>query len=197
MAHSLFTATPVHGELSPQLRATRKALSRAYPGCQHATLENSQGVAFGRAELVGLYLAKSDAPFFLSLDADIGVDASVVARMIDTPGDVVIAPYRQRKAPFAWTFQGSPDNVEFSALGCALIRRHVLEAMTETIHEYDSQLGHRVWDMFRPEIFGRRMHEADTAWCIRVRLRGFTIRALIGAEVDHDGVFSCLTAEAA
>jgi hypothetical protein len=190
----LFTATPVHGELQERLKATRKALSRAYHGCEHATLENSQGVAFGRAELVGMYLAKSKAPLFLSLDADIGVSVLVVDRMVATKADIVVTPYRQRKPPHAWTFQGTPGNVEFSALGCALIRRHVLESLAQTIHEYDSQLGHKAWDMFRPEIFGRRLHEADTSFCIRARAKGFSIVALVGAEVDHDGTFSYLEA---
>lgn len=200
MTPPLFTATPVHGELQDRLKATRKALSRAYPGCEHATLTNSQGVAYGRAELVGLYLAKSSAPLFLSLDADIGVSADVVARMIaahdefGSRGGIVVAPYRQRKPPHEWTLQITDGRVEFSALGCALMGRQVLEAMREPEHEYDSWRGYRAWDMFRPEIFERRLHEADTSFCLRGRALGFSIVALMGAEVDHDGVFSCLTA---
>lgn len=204
MAHSpLFTATPVHGELQDRLRATRRALSLAYPGCEHATLPNSQGVAYGRAELVGMYLAKSDSPLFLSLDADIGVNPGVVARMIaahdefGSRGGIVVAPYRQRKPPHAWTLQITDGRVEFSALGCALMGRQVLEAMREPEHEYDSWRGYRAWDMFRPEIFERRLHEADTSFCLRARALGFSIVALVEATTDHDGVFSCLTAEAA
>jgi hypothetical protein len=205
MISPLFTATPVHGVLQDRLKATRRVLFRAFPGCEHATLENSQGVAFGRAELVGMYLAKSQAPMFLSLDADIGVSADVVARMIDTYGDVVIAPYRQRVPPHEWTFRCHPQSpvirgtisVLCSALGCALIRRHVFEALRDDASRYVSHQGYEAWDMFRPSIVGDsdgvpRLEEADYSFCHRVRALGYSIVGLVGAEVDHDGTTSTL-----
>lgn len=150
-----------------------------------------------RALIVGAF-RETDATHVLFRDDDVDVSGSTVARMIAADAAAIVAPYVLRDddnaAPARFDVTLEPDgSVRWAGLGCALVRRDVLERLWT---DYEGELGFerqgRAYVAMFRDFFGERDNGVeliceDAAFWWRVRLCGFRVQALDDCEVRHAG----------
>lgn len=148
-----------------------------------------------QAQLIADFLASSCTHLFFRED-DILIRPEVLARMLARGWPAVVAPYLVRGTDRLETTVDDEGYVIAAGLGCALVERRVLEALTA---KHDAELhylqeGVRLVDLtaerFVERAGGRQKMKGDHAFWARVREAGFPIRVLEDVVVDHAGQVS-------
>lgn len=145
-----------------------------------------------RARIAAKFL-EGDCDWLFLRDDDIDVSSSTIQSMIDMNVNCTIAPYLVRNTDrFDVVFDES-GNVVWAGLGCALIRRSVIEKLWaehyEELHFYEEhRLRVGIFRDFFAEIDGvRRLLKEDHAFWYRVRAAGYSINVLDSSIVNHAG----------
>ena len=141
-------------------------------------------IAAKRNHMVRRFLEKKHLQWYLCLDSDMTPPPHTILRLLATGRDVVTAVCCEKEPPFevcaghgksgGWTRLnefGGPDpvkEVDWTGMGCLLVRRNVLEAIGDPWFEAD------------PEGVGE-----DIAFCEKVRRAGFKIYCDTGLWVGH------------
>lgn len=152
-------------------------------------------LAVSQAQMVQAFLA-SDCNRFFSREDDILIQASVLQRMIDKDVPAIVAPYFVRGTERLETTLDADGAVIWAGLGCALLKREVLETLSAA---YAEELGfiqdgvplvHLFRDFFADRDDGRQLVKGDHAFWWRVRTAGFRVEALDDVTVNHAGQVS-------
>lgn len=160
---------------------------------------NCPNLNVARARLLAGYY-ESRQPYLFLHDDDIDVQPGVVARMLALEAPGVVAPYRVRGTErYAVTYD-SQGQVTWAGLGCALVRRDVIDALWdlhfEELHFFElTAAGERarvgLFDDEFADVNGvRRKLKDDHAFWLRVRLAGYPIVALDDVTTTHAGEVS-------
>jgi hypothetical protein len=151
----------------------------------------------------------------LCFDDDISADAETIVEMLSADADCILATYAQRMPPHRITVHtlegrdprtvptrrtskgGRILEVASGGLGCALVRRRVVETLCERHRELvfeDGATTHvKIFEEDIVDLDGqRRSVGEDVAFYGRVRAAGFKVECLADATINHDGTIANL-----
>ena len=151
-----------------------------------------------RAICCTFFLKRRDFTHWLTIDADMGVKATVIQAMLDFEEPFVLAPgpYRDSQELAACGRVRAPERglfqqIEFAGLCCALIRRDVTDALLKhhpnhhTFHENGDEIKMVNWfDRLTLAETGDVL-EPDHAFLQRCKEIGFPIWAHTNAQMTH------------
>jgi hypothetical protein len=152
----------------------------------------------------------SGCEWMLCLDDDISADPDTIVEMLSADADCILATYAQRMPPHRITVhtldgrdprtvptRTTPKGsrvleVASGGLGCALVRRRVIETLGERHRELVFEDGATTHvKLFEEDIIDldgqRRSVGEDVAFYGRVRAAGFKVECLADATINHDG----------
>jgi hypothetical protein len=158
---------------------------------------------------------ESGCAWMLCLDDDISADPETILEMLEADADCIFATYAQRLAPHRITLHtvdgvnprrapqrrtlrgGRVLEVASGGLGCALVRRNVVETLCRLHPELAFEEGGtrhtKVFDEAILALDGeRRSVGEDVAFYHRVRGAGFRVECFADATVNHDGTIANL-----
>lgn len=149
-----------------------------------------------RSLLMSRFHSEKFASYVFLRDDDIDISSEVVYTMLAADVPVVMVPYKLRKKDrFDVVFDES-GNLMWGGLGCALIRRDVIDKLWqdyfESLHFYqDGELKVHLFRQEFAEINGTREYmKEDHAFWYRVRTSGFKLLALENQKITHGGITS-------
>lgn len=197
---SVFFATPVYRTDPEEAKAYAQTMTNALK-IQNARLglTMTPWIDVARSSLVGSFRV-SECDYLHFRDQDIAYAPEVLERMLERKAPMIVAPYFVRHSePRRFETVIEHGEVTHAGLGCALVRRDVVEALWDTYYEdlhftQDGQILVNLFDrLYVERDNGRQMFKEDRAFCWRVRAAGHRIEALSPATVTHDGVESTFT----
>lgn len=171
-------------------------------------------LALARSVQATRFLA-SGCEWMLCIDDDISADADTIVEMLSADADCILATYAQRMPPHRITVHtlegrdprvvptrrtpkgGRVFEVASGGLGCALVRRRVVEALCERHRELvfdDGATTHvKIFEEDIVDLDGQpRSVGEDVAFYGRVRAAGFKVECLADATINLDGTIANL-----
>ena len=196
-ASSVFFATPIYRS-DPVLAAQfAQAMTNALkiPNARFG-MTMTPWIDVARSSLVASF-RESGCDYLFFRDHDIAFEPELLRRMLDAKADMIVAPYIVRHSnPQRFETVVENDEVIHAGLGCALIRRDVIETLWENHFDefyfvQDGQVVVNLFDRLYVTIdTERQMWKEDRAFCWRVRNAGYKIKALSPANITHGNVTS-------
>jgi hypothetical protein len=191
----IYFATPCHRGTKEMIGAIANKAAKitsdlAIKGAQCGIVTNCPWLDAARADLIAGFL-NTDCKYLFFQDDDISIESNIIKRMLDMDRDIVVAPYKMRLPPHSWAITQNNGQTINAGLGCALIRRSVVDKMIQDYPEltYDQDGQERV-GLFHHIILNKNMLKEDHAFFYRALKSGFRINCLDNATVDHAGVIS-------
>jgi hypothetical protein len=171
-------------------------------------------LALARSVQATRFLA-SGCEWMLCVDDDISADAETIVEMLSADADCILTTYAQRMPPHRITVHtldgGDPRTVPTrrtpnggrvlevasGGLGCALVRRRVVETLfarhRELVFEDGATAHVKIFEEDIVDLDGqRRSVGEDVAFYGRVRAAGFKVECLADATINHDGTIANL-----
>jgi hypothetical protein len=165
-------------------------------GCTASILHDYPNIEVARSLLISRFREEKFANYVFLRDDDIDIAPEVVYSMISADAPAVLVPYRLRKKDrFDVVFDES-KNLMWGGLGCALIRRDVIDRLWEDyfgeLHFYqDGELKVHLFRQMFANVNGTREYmKEDHSFWHRVRTCGFKLLALEGQKITHAGIQS-------
>lgn len=165
-------------------------------GATASIIHDYPNVEVARSLLISRFHSEKFASYVFLRDDDIDIAPEVVYTMLAADVPAVMVPYKIRKKDrFDVVFDES-NNLMWGGLGCALIRRDVIDKLWqdyfESLHFYqDGELKVHLFRQEFAEINGERQYmKEDHSFWYRVRKSGFKLLALENQLISHAGIKS-------
>ena len=151
------------------------------------TARNESLVHRGRMEMTATFL-ETDFKYMMWIDADIEFTGDDVAKLWNLEADIAVGVYPMKKPDACWyaawkdgalvkdldQFTG-PIEVDYAGTGFMLIRREVVETLTEQEGTWEGKNGRRVPALYMTPVHNDGLESEDYHFCRIARSAGFKV----------------------
>ena len=203
----LLVGTPAYNCLvNTDYLHTILALERIKVPFELITIGNESLITRARNKILSFFQANKEFSHLLFLDADIGIKADDIKKLLLWEKDVIGAAvplkgYQDNKLVFNFgkILDRNMPLIEVDRIGCAvmMLSRKAVQALVDAADQYDAgaisrgtQLHIHMYDVFKVGVIDGEYLSEDYWVCKTLRDKGFSIYVDASIRTKHSGMFS-------